>query len=220
MARAHYLLHWEPLEWLLNYCSYFSPNYLFFSGDTNLRHSIRGMGQLHSFEMATVAAGLLFCLLRRSRADALVVLWLLLYPLPSAANRTRARHSFRRGRTALCPAVRLWIKSNYRDIHRPPPRRGHRYRRTRYSGGLRAIRKALFCRLRRIRRDGMDAWSARGICRSRDPPAHAALSERRDLPIAHICALLHRLPTGSIPARSAAQRAPRPVELSQVSLWQ
>ncbi|MFT5087942.1 MAG: 4-amino-4-deoxy-L-arabinose transferase-like glycosyltransferase [Candidatus Latescibacterota bacterium] len=83
MARAHYLLHWEPLEWLLNYCSYFSPNYLFFSGDTNLRHSIRGMGQLHSFEMATVAAGLFFCLRRRSRADALVVLWLLLYPLPA-----------------------------------------------------------------------------------------------------------------------------------------
>jgi len=93
MARAHYLLHWEPLEWLLNYGSYFSPNYLFFSGDANLRHSIRGIGQLHWFEMGTLAAGLLFSIRRRDRKDRLLALWLLLYPLPAAL--TEPGHAIR-----------------------------------------------------------------------------------------------------------------------------
>ncbi len=93
MARAQYLLHWAPLEWLQNYLSYFGPNYLFLNGDANLRHSIRAVGQLHFFEMATVAAGLVFCARRRSRADALIALWLLLYPLPAAL--TEPAHAIR-----------------------------------------------------------------------------------------------------------------------------
>ena len=93
MARAHYLLRWTPLAWLQNYLSYFSPNYLFLNGDANLRHSIRGMGQLHLFEMATIAAGLLVCARRRQRMDWLLALWLVLYPLPAAL--TEPGHAIR-----------------------------------------------------------------------------------------------------------------------------
>jgi hypothetical protein len=93
MARAHYLLHWAPLEWLAYYVSYFSPDFLFFSGDANLRHSLLNVGQLHWVELVTVSAGIVFSVLRRCRRDVLLGLWLLLYPLPAAL--TESEHAIR-----------------------------------------------------------------------------------------------------------------------------
>ena len=51
------------------------------------------MGQLHLFEMATIAAGLLVCARRRQRMDWLLALWLVLYPLPAAL--TEPGHAIR-----------------------------------------------------------------------------------------------------------------------------
>ncbi len=93
MARTHYLLHWTPLEWLANYVSYFNPDFLFFSGDANIRHSLRNVGQLHWMELATVTVGMAFSLLRRRRRDGLIFLWLLLYPIPAAL--TESGHAIR-----------------------------------------------------------------------------------------------------------------------------
>ena len=43
----------------LNYLSYFDPAFLFFEGDDNLRHSLRGFGQLHRMEILGIGQQLL-----------------------------------------------------------------------------------------------------------------------------------------------------------------
>ncbi|MDP6700549.1 MAG: glycosyltransferase family 39 protein [Candidatus Latescibacteria bacterium] len=93
MARAEFLLEFAPLAWLGNYLSYFSPGYLFFDGDPELRHSPRGVGQLHYFELATAPLGAYLLWRRRRREDALIGLWLLLYPIPAAL--TEPTHAIR-----------------------------------------------------------------------------------------------------------------------------
>ena len=93
MARVNYLLEFAPLTWLGNYLSYFSPGYLFLHGDRELRHSLLGMGQLHLFELATVPLGAFFLWRRQRREDALIGLWLLLYPIPAAL--TEPTHAIR-----------------------------------------------------------------------------------------------------------------------------
>jgi len=93
MARAEFLLEYAPLAWLGNYLSYFSPGYLFFDGDPELRHSPRGVGQLHYFELATAPLGAYLLWRRRRREDALIGLWLLLYPIPAAI--TEPSHAIR-----------------------------------------------------------------------------------------------------------------------------
>ena len=93
MARAEFLLEFAPLAWLGNYLSYFSPGYLFFDGDPELRHSPRGVGQLHYFELATAPLGAYLLWRRRRREDALIGLWLLLHPIPGAI--TEPSHAIR-----------------------------------------------------------------------------------------------------------------------------
>jgi len=93
MARARYLLHPSLSQWLGNYASYFSPDYLFFRGDPNPRHSLLHTGQLHLFELVTVPAGVLYLLKTRWREHGLFWLWLLLYPLPAAF--TASTHAIR-----------------------------------------------------------------------------------------------------------------------------
>ena len=84
MTRASHLLHFAPLEWLANYLSYLGPDYLFFNGDPQIRHSLLHMGQLHLFELATLPAGIIFLVRRRRKEDAILLLWLVLYPVPAA----------------------------------------------------------------------------------------------------------------------------------------
>lgn len=77
----------HPAQILLNYLSYYSPDFLVRSGDPNPRHSVPGMGTLLPFEMVTVLAGMLFLLFRDRRrhglAATVLFLWLVLYPLPA-----------------------------------------------------------------------------------------------------------------------------------------
>ena len=93
MARAEFLFESAPLAWLGNYLSYFSPEYLFFDGDPELRHSPLSVGQLHYFELATVPLGVFFLWRRWRREDVLIGLWLLLYPIPAAL--TEPTHAIR-----------------------------------------------------------------------------------------------------------------------------
>ncbi len=66
MARASYLLEFAPFNRRVNYLSYLGPDYLFFNGDPEIRHSMLNVGQLHFFELATLPIGIFF-LVRRKR---------------------------------------------------------------------------------------------------------------------------------------------------------
>ena len=93
MARADATLSEEPLIILSNYISYFSPQFLFFEGDPNIRHSLPNFGQLHLFELVTVMAGL-FVIFREKRREGWILwLWLIVYPIPAAF--TESHHAVR-----------------------------------------------------------------------------------------------------------------------------
>ena len=83
MARPSLLLVDSPWQFVVNYGSYFSPSFLFFDGDPNLRHGVPGLGQLHIIEMVTISVGM-FVLLRRWRKTYPWIVWVLASPLASA----------------------------------------------------------------------------------------------------------------------------------------
>ena len=67
-----------------NYLSSFSPNFLFITGDANLRYSPRDVGQLHIVEAFLLLGGVAALLAGRKRPDLVVLLWLVIGPLPAA----------------------------------------------------------------------------------------------------------------------------------------
>lgn len=84
MARANVSLADGPVSVLLNYLSYFSPSFLFFKGDENLRHSLLNMGQLYHFELIAAPAGVWGAVREGRKAYRMLWLWLFLYPIPAA----------------------------------------------------------------------------------------------------------------------------------------
>lgn len=114
MARASATIQTGLVQYVKNYLSYFSPDFLFFNGDPNLRHSIQGIGQLYSLEIFTVTAGLiaLFVSLFKTKNKHLMVLLvgILLYPIPAAL--TEPNHALR----AIIGCVFFSIVSGY-GIH-------------------------------------------------------------------------------------------------------
>jgi 4-amino-4-deoxy-L-arabinose transferase-like glycosyltransferase len=93
LSRAGYTVTRDPIQWGLNYLTYFDPRFLWLSGDPCLRHSLPGMGMLHWIEMLAVPAGLVALARRRPAADTILLLWLMLYPIPAAM--TEGRHALR-----------------------------------------------------------------------------------------------------------------------------
>ena len=84
LARASESLILSPLDNIRFYLSYFSPGFLFLSGDTQIVHSIKGMGQMYLFEVITVAVGLVALLVGiKKKEHRLILLWMLLYPFPA-----------------------------------------------------------------------------------------------------------------------------------------
>jgi len=83
LARASFAVEANLATVVSNYFSYFSPEFLFFNGDPNLRHSPFGFGELHLLEIATVISGLFLVLRRRGENDLLVLSWLVLFPVPA-----------------------------------------------------------------------------------------------------------------------------------------
>jgi 4-amino-4-deoxy-L-arabinose transferase-like glycosyltransferase len=84
MNRAQELVNPDLLLLVTNYLRYFGPDYLFWTGDTNLRHSIPGMGQLYHFEAILVPIGLFHAWRSGGKTRAILFLWLFLYPIPAA----------------------------------------------------------------------------------------------------------------------------------------
>jgi hypothetical protein len=93
MARASAAAVPDLASFAGNYLSYFSPRFLFFHGDWNLRHSAVGYGVLLRVEILTTSAGLFFIARRRRREDLLLLAWLALFPI--AASLTEPRHALR-----------------------------------------------------------------------------------------------------------------------------
>ena len=55
MDRAQELVKPDLMALIHNYITYFMPDFLFLNGDTNLRHSIPGMGQLYHIDVTKLS---------------------------------------------------------------------------------------------------------------------------------------------------------------------
>ena len=80
-----------------NYLQAFSADFLFFRGDPNLRHSIKGMGQFYKLEFVALILGFLFFVSKNvdKKIRYFVVFWLLVGVLPSAITRDGGNHATR-----------------------------------------------------------------------------------------------------------------------------
>lgn len=83
-------------EIINNYLRSFSTEFLFFSGDPNLRHSVGNVGELYVFEIITLGAGLLYLVKNyKDNGTKLVLGWLLIAPLASALTKDGGNHAGR-----------------------------------------------------------------------------------------------------------------------------
>jgi 4-amino-4-deoxy-L-arabinose transferase-like glycosyltransferase len=67
-----------------NYLTNFSFDFLFFSGDPNMRHSPREMGLLYLWEMISILAGIVMLCRLPWKIGAFIGSWILLAPIPAA----------------------------------------------------------------------------------------------------------------------------------------
>ena len=160
MARASYLLEFAPFDWLVNYLSYLGPDYLFFNGDPEIRHSLLNVGQLYFFELATLPMGIFFLVRRKRKEDALLGLWLALYPIPAAL--TDPSHAIRSivgvrfvSGGAFCARAKPLVVGA--GVHR--------------DGGWQrsGLWSALLRRLPRLRGRALELWDTGGNCTTRRP---------------------------------------------------
>lgn len=90
-ARMFYNRHVIFSENIINrYIISYSPQFLFFDGDPNPRHSISKYGMLYHFEIITLIIGVYYIIRNRvknisaEKTGKLLLIWLLLAPLPAA----------------------------------------------------------------------------------------------------------------------------------------
>ncbi len=76
------------------YLSHFTPDFLLFEGDANLRHSQQHIGQLFIIQMLLVPCGLIY-LLRRKIHLFFITFWILISPLPAALSSDGNPHALR-----------------------------------------------------------------------------------------------------------------------------
>ena len=82
--------------WLRNYFTAFSPQFLFFSGDPNYRHSINTHGELLWIALPLLLAGLYFIFKNfNQKRNKLLFAWLVLSPLSSSITRDGGNHAIR-----------------------------------------------------------------------------------------------------------------------------
>lgn len=77
-----------------SYISHFSPEYLFFTGDGNPRHSVSDIGMMHTFLLPFFVLGLIYIVSHQRFARVILVLWLIYSPI-SASVSTPVPHSLR-----------------------------------------------------------------------------------------------------------------------------
>jgi len=80
---------------LRNYLKHYSLDFLFFHGDSELRHSLPGMGMMYLFEAPLLFYGLLLLIKEARSHRALLLCWFFLYPLASALTNEGIPHALR-----------------------------------------------------------------------------------------------------------------------------
>jgi len=89
------LVNWA-LIFFQNYLDAFSPQFLFLSGDPNLRHSPPDMGMVYWLEVFFLPLGIYaLTKLKDKQTKLLLFLWFLLAPIPAAITRDGAGHGTR-----------------------------------------------------------------------------------------------------------------------------
>lgn len=86
-----------------NYLSYFSLDFLFFSGDQIGRHSVREMGMNYIWQLPFFIIGIIEAIRNRKKADNLFFIWLLVVPL--AASFTRPNPHALRSLPLVIPVI-------------------------------------------------------------------------------------------------------------------
>jgi len=74
-------------EYLSHYLDHFNPNFLFISGDKNIKFSTQDVGQLYLWDLPFLLIGLLYLFKRREKHWWLIPIWLLIGIIPAAAAR-------------------------------------------------------------------------------------------------------------------------------------
>jgi|SRR3989344_2424483 len=70
-----------------NYLTHFSPNFLIFSGDKNLRSQQFGFGQLYFVDLILIILGLGYVITKRSKYSFLILALILIGPVPAALTK-------------------------------------------------------------------------------------------------------------------------------------
>lgn len=96
-----YLIYGQAV--VVQFLSHFSLDFLFVSGDSNVRHSIQFMGQLYHIEALFLLLGLWQLLRRKQPLDWLLVWWLIVGILPAAMTKA-APHALR-----ILPTLPVWM---------------------------------------------------------------------------------------------------------------
>lgn len=71
-------------KFVINWASHYSGTFLFFKGGTDYQFSIPGRGIIYWVDIIPMIVGLLWLVVKRSKANALLIAWFLLSPIPSA----------------------------------------------------------------------------------------------------------------------------------------
>ena len=85
----------SPFEFFSNYLQYFSPKFLVFEGDGNLRHSPPGYGMLLWFLIPLLLTGIAVCLRSCDKNCRILFAWLLLFPVIAALTYEGSPHAIR-----------------------------------------------------------------------------------------------------------------------------
>jgi len=80
---------------LRNYLKHYSLDFLFLHGDSELRHSLPGIGMMYLFEAPVLFYGLLLLIKEAKPYRALLLCWFFLYPLASALTNEGIPHALR-----------------------------------------------------------------------------------------------------------------------------
>jgi len=82
---------------LKNYFDSFSTQFLFVTGDLNLRHSIEGMGQFYKVEIIALLVGMVFFFskFKNRKIKTFIALWIALGAIPSSITRDGGMHATR-----------------------------------------------------------------------------------------------------------------------------
>lgn len=74
-------------QFFKNYLSYFSLDFLFFTGDGMGRHGVGELGLMHLWQLPFLFFGLLVALKRRKKSDLLFLSWFFIAPIAAASAR-------------------------------------------------------------------------------------------------------------------------------------